>query len=409
MNRTRFIAEMQDVLKELGYQPDPNKRGTLQDVSSARRLGLIWDMNLKMAAGYAKWKAEQDEDLLDEFPAWELTRELGRVEVRDWPAIWAAAGGEFFGEPGPDYPSAPGRMMAMKTDPIWAAISQFGTPWPPFRWGSGMGLTDIDRDEAEELGVVLEDTVQGPLATPFNSGFSQSIKGLPEPSRERLRSEFGDTCRIDGDRIFHQRDTTEANEHRAKTIREELRARARSAVERGEAALERLRREDDAAEALYGSEEADGVRRTYLAQLAAVENGRKGLFHEQITEEAAWPLIEAAREAMPSARVEWKDGHLLAWRPDLDRLSLEELAELSGENPVARNGMLLGYGMESPAALGEEHVLVLLVDGEGNTVSGFHAPLRAARIYAEARLRDLTDGLGPGYDYRIIERKGGGA
>lgn len=51
MDRSRFIAEMQDVLKAAGFKPDPKKRGTIEDVSSAGRLGLIWDMQLAMGQG----------------------------------------------------------------------------------------------------------------------------------------------------------------------------------------------------------------------------------------------------------------------------------------------------------------------------------------------------------------------
>ena len=48
-------------------------------------------------------------------------------------------------------------MIALKGDPIWAAISRFGTPWPPFDFGSGMGVEDIDWEEAVELGVLKKD------------------------------------------------------------------------------------------------------------------------------------------------------------------------------------------------------------------------------------------------------------
>ena len=56
---------------------------------------------------------------------------------------WEAAGGQFTN----------GRMAALKTDPIRAAISRFGDPFPPFDYGSDMGLRDIDREEAEALGL----------------------------------------------------------------------------------------------------------------------------------------------------------------------------------------------------------------------------------------------------------------
>ncbi len=197
MERGRFIEEMQDLLEEMGYVPDPDKVGTTQDLSSAGRLGLIWKMQLDQAHGHASWKAGMDPDILDAVPAQELIRGMQREEERDWPEIWEANGGHFFGEPSADYPAAEGRMIALKTDPIWTAISQFGTPWPPFRWGSGMVLRNVRRKEAVELGLIRGDETFKPLTTPFNHGLKASIKGMPQASLERLRSEFGERVLID--------------------------------------------------------------------------------------------------------------------------------------------------------------------------------------------------------------------
>jgi hypothetical protein len=406
MDRGRFVVEMQQILRDMGYQPDPAKRGGLQDLSSSVRLSLIWNMNLEMAQNYAAWKAQQNDVSLRRAPAQELIRVAERIEKRNWLKIWADAGGKLYG----------GRMIALKTDDIWRRISEFGVPWAPFRYGSGMGTKSIRRREAHTLAtadgerLLQEDAApQVPLQLPFNTGLQGSLKGVPNAGRERLRGEFGYTIQIDGDTISFKRDHTEANEHREETIREELRARARSAFERGEEALGELRREGNAADALFGSPVADEVRRTFLAQIAAVDNGRKQLFHEQLTEEAAAPIIAMIRRTMPDTRAEWKDGHLLVWRPDLLPADLDELVTLSGENPVARNGRLLGYGLESPAP-DHDFASVFLLDDKGEVVGGFHAPRLTAAVYAQQRLRDLTDALGgegAAYSYRIVQRTGG--
>lgn len=201
MDRSRFIAEMQDDLKQFGYEPDPRKRGSIQDLSSAGRLGLIWDMNLAQAEGYAAWKMGMDPDMLDAAPAQELIRVAARVDKRPWPAIWRENGGQFYGDPLPDFPDAPGRMIAIKTDPIWAAISEFETPWPPFRWGSGIGLRNVRRKEAEQLGVIPKNAKVKPLDKPFNGIAKASLKGIPEANRKAIIEDLLGEVEIEGDTI----------------------------------------------------------------------------------------------------------------------------------------------------------------------------------------------------------------
>jgi hypothetical protein len=413
MDRGRFVIEMQDVLRRAGYQPDPDKRGGLQDLSSSRRLSLIWEMQMAMARGHAADKARKSEVALKRAPAQELIRGMQRRHERQWPQIWREHGGTFYGKPGdnPDYPDAPGRMIALVTDPIWRAISRFDLPFPPLDWGSGMVLKSIRRREAMELGVVKpadpEQDAPPPMA--FGEGMRMSIAGLGEDALERLRSDLGDAVRFDGKQaVFHTVTTSgDSHEQQNTEIREALRARARSAFERGEAILGRLRREEDAAQALFDGDQAASVRHAYLAQLAAVSNGRKRLFHENISEADARPLIEAAKELDDGVRAEWKDGHLVVWREDLIGESLDELVALSGENPEARNGLLLGYGLPSMAGPDEDHAIVLIKDPDGDTVSGFHAPLATARTFAEARTRDFTEATGEEFTFHILPRKGG--
>ncbi len=208
MSRTRFITEMQQVLREAGYEPDPELRGGLQDLSSFRRLSLIWDMQMEMAAGTALWKSEQTDVALRRAPAWELVRVASRIDVRDWPRIWLENGGKFYGAPGPDYPAAPGRMIALKTSDIWRRISRFGVPWPPFDWGSGMGLKSRRRREVLELrdtdGNPLlrpDDPPQKPLTTPFGKETKASLKGIAPERRAAIERDLAGDVEIRGDEI----------------------------------------------------------------------------------------------------------------------------------------------------------------------------------------------------------------
>lgn len=204
MDRGVFIEEIREELRKSGYKRgDDVKRGSLRDLKSTRRLGLIWDMNVAQAQGYARWKADMTEEGLDNEPCYELIRVMNRMETRKWPMIWAQAGGRFYDGQGSndDYPDAPGRMIAKKTDPIWKMISRFNTPWPPYDWGSGMGLRGVDRDESDALGATSPNEIFAPLKTPFNEGVKASLRGIPENRRKRLLDAMHGDVEIIGDDI----------------------------------------------------------------------------------------------------------------------------------------------------------------------------------------------------------------
>lgn len=193
MDRGVFIEEMRDELRRAGYRrPDGVKRGSLRDMKSTRRLGLIWDMNLEQAQGYARWRADMTVDGLENEPCYELIRVAMRLEHRDWPTIWAQNGGQFYDGYGSndDYPNSPGRMIALKTSDIWRKISRFGTPWPPYDWGSGMGLRGIDRSESDGFGITTPQQTFIPQNTPFNDNLQASVAGINDDGRARLLESF---------------------------------------------------------------------------------------------------------------------------------------------------------------------------------------------------------------------------
>ena len=145
VSQDKFISEMKDFLRSRGYTMGGSK---LTDITSRRRLGLIYDMNIQEAREYARYVRGQDADALDMYPAQEFLRvESRRVPRTDWPARWRAAGGKIRG----------GRMVALKSDSVWTNLSRFGRPYPPFDYGSGMGVEDVDREEAIELGLLPAD------------------------------------------------------------------------------------------------------------------------------------------------------------------------------------------------------------------------------------------------------------
>jgi hypothetical protein len=187
--RERFIQELQQIGREAGLTPeDPELRGGIQDPTSERRLKLIWDMQTRQAQEFAKFKMDQDADVLDAYPAQEFTRiESRKVERDDWQERWERAGGELYD----------GRMIALKTDPVWAKLSRFGTPWPPFDYGSGMGLIDISRKEAEELGLIEPNEKITPMDADFNQKLEASVSDLSDKMQTALKTIFGDQITIE--------------------------------------------------------------------------------------------------------------------------------------------------------------------------------------------------------------------
>jgi len=195
-------AEMKLYLKSIAYDPEnppkgfePAKPGSLRDISSDGRLNLVLDTNLKMAHGYGQFAKANDPELIDAFPCQELYRLEERKEKRDWRMRWVQAGGKLYG--------ADARMIARKDDPIWTAISAFGLPYPPFDYNSGMWVEEIDRDEAEALGVIKPSTVVQPQERKFNSDVSAALPSdLPAGLANAVLKSFGDSVKVEAGRLI---------------------------------------------------------------------------------------------------------------------------------------------------------------------------------------------------------------
>lgn len=200
MDRSRFVAEMRGLLGAA-----PGDSGELTDITSRRRLELVWDFQVADAHGHAAHQADQDPDLLDAFPAQRLVRVESRRAPRAWLKLWGEAGARV-GWVGASRTT----MVALKTSPIWAALSRFGRPWPPFDYGSGMGLEDVDRDEAEGLGLLPKDEdpaerlrrlreSSAGAARNWQETKQASVKGLSPEARGWLESAFGEQIEFLGE------------------------------------------------------------------------------------------------------------------------------------------------------------------------------------------------------------------
>lgn len=166
---------LHELLKVLEYTPEggfPDApagtvpeavKGTLQDLSSPRRLNLILETQLAIAQGAGEKMRGSEPDILQLFPAWELIR-FGSVEVaRDWPARWAIAGGKPQVR-GPENAGAykvvgkPTGMIALKGDPVWGELGAWGNfsdalgvDHPPWYFNSEMGWEEVGAMEVSRL------------------------------------------------------------------------------------------------------------------------------------------------------------------------------------------------------------------------------------------------------------------
>ena len=95
-------------------------------------------------------------------------------------------------------------MAALKNSPIWAALGAlgpFGNPYPPFDWGSGMGASDLTREEAEDLALLKPDEPMPRTPPPgFNARLEADAVEISPEVQEKLRGQFGDQIQISGGR-----------------------------------------------------------------------------------------------------------------------------------------------------------------------------------------------------------------
>jgi hypothetical protein len=181
--------ELRRSLADLGYDPAQvdARPGSLKDLGSARRLNLILDHNVREARGYGRRKEGNHPARLRAFPAQEFVRVYARQEPRtDWPQRWRDAGGTLY----------EGRMIAPKDSPVWRNLSRFGTPWPPFDFGSGMGLRNISRSEALRLGVIQPGQSITPDEQTFNDQAEISFPETTGALQKSILAQLGTAVQI---------------------------------------------------------------------------------------------------------------------------------------------------------------------------------------------------------------------
>lgn len=184
ISESEIRRDLRRLLKEEGYDPREHA-GTIKDLRTRTRLDLIIQTNTQQARGYVQHLEATNRGALAAFPAYELVRAERREKPRAWRERWRAAGGRFYDA---------GRMIALKTDPVWAKISRFGNPFPPFDFNSGMGVEDVSYGDCLRLGVVKAgDPPQSPPEIRMNASLQAEVPCRDDsPEADWLRDKFAD-------------------------------------------------------------------------------------------------------------------------------------------------------------------------------------------------------------------------
>lgn len=193
--------DLRAYLYSIGYDAG-DRRGTIKDLTTKARLDVMMKTNADQAKGYASHLRATTTGAILAFPAYELVRVERRKMPRDWGARWAAAAQKV----GWEGVARSGAMIALKTSPIWAALSRFGNPFPPFDFNSGMGVRDVKKSVCREIGLLgPNEQPEIPDVPDFNGNLAEQVPMRnDDPEAIRLKEIFGDQIRFDGNTVHWQ-------------------------------------------------------------------------------------------------------------------------------------------------------------------------------------------------------------
>lgn len=204
MDTPMFMRKARGFLGYIGYDPEPGTEGSIQDLRSDARLQLIAQTKVRMARGRGQHIQANDPDVIDAFPAQELYRlrsvEHPRGETGGdqysagsgyggtyWPELWRSNGGRFYGG---------GRMIALKADPIWSAISRFGQPYPPFDYRSGMSVRAVNRGLAIKFGLLKPGQKADPSPVEYSTKPEADVSRVDPDLQAAVLQSLGDGYQI---------------------------------------------------------------------------------------------------------------------------------------------------------------------------------------------------------------------
>ncbi len=212
---SKIRMALRDYLTKKGYQPTDDIRDTIKDLTSKARLDVILKTNVATARGFVQYVRGMEPGAFAAFPAKRLLRIRQRKQGRDWTARWNTAAADAGWE---GVCRDQGQMVALKDSPIWQALGNgaggyrdaLGNPYPPFAFGSGMGVVNVSRKEAIELGLISDEGLRAKTAEMEKQRDEGALPGMNDNLRVEdpngniygeLRKKFGDQVRRENGEI----------------------------------------------------------------------------------------------------------------------------------------------------------------------------------------------------------------
>lgn len=196
-SRADFVKNMQGWLIKNGFgDPLPagvgrGERGVIPettDIASNRRLKLIFDTQMRQAYAKSSLKYSTSDQVLGVYPAWRFVRD-GFVE-----------------DPREDHVKHENEVRLKSDTKYWVSRNDpkfggFGVPWGPWGFNSQMGVEEVGRREAIQLGLIKPNEKPKGQNVRFKKGVRASIKRMAPELVERVSESLGDLVEIDGDEI----------------------------------------------------------------------------------------------------------------------------------------------------------------------------------------------------------------
>ena len=201
---SKLRLEWRKYLDHSSYEAPEGMANTIKDLYSQSRIDVIIKTNVAQARGFIQYAEGTTPGAFAAFPAQEFTRiRHSRKPRQDWEQRWENAGGKVIGR----------RMIALKNDAVWGNLGKlgpFGNPFPPFDWGSGMGVLDVDRKTAIELGLITEEEIRARVEKlrkreadkdlPSMNGHLSAKVPYKQSVYQALKSRLGDFVKFDKER-----------------------------------------------------------------------------------------------------------------------------------------------------------------------------------------------------------------
>ena len=175
------IAEKEG-LGKIGVPDDMVDQNDITDLRSEIRQRLIFNTNVSTSYGFGSWRQGMEPSVLKAYPAQRVVRNPGAVDPR------------------PRHVAEEGTVRLKTDEAFWAgwmndpAIGGFGVSWPQFGFNSYIDVEDVDRDQAEKLGLVV-DSLRENSATAkkrryLNWKSRLSIRTLEKLDIDRLKADL---------------------------------------------------------------------------------------------------------------------------------------------------------------------------------------------------------------------------